>query len=223
MNEEIKYLIYRAFDTTNGLCYIGMTKEKRYVKRKGEHHREYKLTDHFHNALKVRPETFEWSVLESGLSFEQAKIQEMFWIKHYDSFTNGYNNTEGGDGTQGLYGEKNHFYGKHHTEESKRKISQNHDYSHMRGEGNPNYGREYTAEERAQLSAQAKKLWDERGNELRLKLQQSNGKAVRCIETGVVYPSAREAERQTGCRHDCIGNCCNGRQKSTKGLHWEFA
>ena len=48
-------------------------------------------------------------------------------------------------------------------------------------------------------------------------------KAVKCIETGVVYPSIKEASRQTGLNHTSISMCCDGRQKKTHGTHWEFA
>lgn len=47
-------------------------------------------------------------------------------------------------------------------------------------------------------------------------------KAVRCIETGVVYPSIMDAERNTGIKHTSISRCCDGRQKKTHGMHWEF-
>ena len=47
-------------------------------------------------------------------------------------------------------------------------------------------------------------------------------KPVRCMETGVVYPSIKEAARQTGIHHTSISLCCDGRQKKTHGFRWEF-
>lgn len=47
-------------------------------------------------------------------------------------------------------------------------------------------------------------------------------KPVRCIETGIVYQSIKEAERATGIYHSSISMCCDGRQKKTHGTHWEF-
>ena len=47
-------------------------------------------------------------------------------------------------------------------------------------------------------------------------------KIVRCIETGIVYPSTMEAERQTGILHHHISNCCNKKQSTAGYLHWEF-
>lgn len=49
-----------------------------------------------------------------------------------------------------------------------------------------------------------------------------NGKRVRCIETGVIYNSTMEVERQTGLAQASISRCCNGRQKTCGKLHWEF-
>ena len=49
-------------------------------------------------------------------------------------------------------------------------------------------------------------------------------KHVRCIETGIIYRSTREAERQTGVNQVCIAKCCKGRYgyKTAGGYHWEY-
>lgn len=44
---------------------------------------------------------------------------------------------------------------------------------------------------------------------------------VLCVETGVVYPSTREAERQTGVSQTSISKCINGKYKSAGGFHWQ--
>lgn len=43
---------------------------------------------------------------------------------------------------------------------------------------------------------------------------------VLCIETGTVYPSTQEAERQTGIKRPSISNCINGKRKTAGGFHW---
>lgn len=73
-------------------------------------------------------------------------------------------------------GRKNHFYGKHHTEEAKRKIIE----------------------------------------------ANKNTKAVKCVETGKVYKSIGEAQRETGISRNKIGDVCNGRRNTTSGYHWQF-
>ena len=47
-------------------------------------------------------------------------------------------------------------------------------------------------------------------------------KPVRCIETGTIYASAKEAERKTGIVNANINACCRGIRHTAKGLHWEF-
>lgn len=51
----------------------------------------------------------------------------------------------------------------------------------------------------------------------------NNVKAVRCVETGVVYPSIKEAARQTGIYHTSISMCCDGRYQQTHGFHFAYA
>ena len=47
-------------------------------------------------------------------------------------------------------------------------------------------------------------------------------KPVRCVETGIIYSSAKEAERLTGIRNGNINSCCNGRCKTAGGYHFEY-
>ena len=44
--------------------------------------------------------------------------------------------------------------------------------------------------------------------------------SVLCEETGVVYPSVHEAERQTGVNYSHISECLNGKRKTAGGYHW---
>lgn len=48
-------------------------------------------------------------------------------------------------------------------------------------------------------------------------------KAVKCFETGVVYPSIHEAARKTGIHRNGISMCCDGRQQKAGKLHWGYA
>ena len=55
-----------------------------------------------------------------------------------------------------------------------------------------------------------------------LGVEPPNKKAVRCVETGVVYESCCEAERKTGIQNAHINLCCNKKRKTARNLHWEF-
>ena len=45
---------------------------------------------------------------------------------------------------------------------------------------------------------------------------------VQCIETGIIYPSVAEAERQTGIDAKLIRRVCVGKRKTTGGYHWKY-
>ena len=91
--------------------------------------------------------------MKKNINYDDIDEREIYWIKYYDSFNNGYNSTIGGkggntyakkteeemkiigqkiskaisgskNGNKGQYvGKLNSMYGKHHTEETKRTIS----------------------------------------------------------------------------------------------------
>ena len=96
-------------------------------------------------------------------------------------------------------GENHPFYGKHHTEESKKKMSKNRIY--LSGENNPNYGKH--------LSEQAKQ-----------KISESNRKFVLCIETGIIYKSLTKAAEFANVSKAAISHCCRGKCKTVGGYHW---
>ena len=48
----------------------------------------------------------------------------------------------------------------------------------------------------------------------------ANSKAIRCLDDKKLYPSTREAERQTGIAHQNISTCCRDIHKTAGGKHW---
>lgn len=48
-------------------------------------------------------------------------------------------------------------------------------------------------------------------------------KKVVCLDTGIVFESAKDAEAKTGVCRKMIGDVCRGRRKTTSGLRWAFA
>ena len=55
-----------------------------------------------------------------------------------------------------------------------------------------------------------------------LKSSISRGKKVLCIETGIIYNSIKEAERQTGINQSHIVKACKGKYKTSGGFHWKY-
>ena len=49
-----------------------------------------------------------------------------------------------------------------------------------------------------------------------------NKRRVRCVDTGKVYTSAREAAGDTGASAGKIDMVCQGKRKTTGGLRWEY-
>lgn len=55
-----------------------------------------------------------------------------------------------------------------------------------------------------------------------LQIKGTNKKSVRCVETGVVYPSCIAAAEWLGVQDSWINQICNGKKKSAYGFHFEF-
>ena len=113
-------------------------------------------------------------------------------------------------------GEGNPFYGKHHTQKSKDKISKNRKGKCV-GKEHPFYGKHHTEETLQKMSERRKS---------------KGGKKVRCINTGEIFDTMMDAARWCGLTNaSSIGQVCNktGKQK-TAGKHpitqekliWEF-
>jgi len=113
-------------------------------------------------------------------------------------------------------GENNPFYGKHHSEETKQKISENRKGKAC-GKNHPFYGKHWTEEEKTQISNNRKS---------------KGGKKVRCLNTGEIFETMMDAARWCGLTNSSsIGQVCNKTEKrKTAGKHpetqeklkWEF-
>jgi len=89
-------IIYKAQNLKNRKIYIGKS-DKTLNERKQRHYKNVRRggKTNFYNALrKYDKQDFEWSIIEETFD----NMRETYWIKHYDSFKNGYNMTEGGTG-----------------------------------------------------------------------------------------------------------------------------
>lgn len=141
-----------ATNKVNGKSYIGKTINS-LKQRKQEHIRRARnKTDnyYFHNSIKKHgPEAFEWIVLEECDDFSTLGKLEIYYIKLYKTFEEGMNLTPGGgdkgslgfrhtektkrkmsvmqkgknNPNYGKRGKETSMYGKHHSEEVKKKIS----------------------------------------------------------------------------------------------------
>ena len=104
-------------------------------------------------------------------------------------------------------GKEHPFYGKHHSEDSRKKMSLSH-IGKMVGEKHPNFGKHLS-------------------DELRNKILQTRIKfpvLQYTLDFKFVseYESSREAERQTGIAHNNINKCCKGIYYQTNGYIWVY-
>tara|TARA_R110000868_G_scaffold81435_1_gene230483 strand:- start:5948 stop:6544 length:597 start_codon:yes stop_codon:yes gene_type:complete len=142
------YKVYMIKSLSNDKVYIGFTK----------HTLRHRLSTHFRNSkkksmvnnkfanaiLKYGRDNFIVELLCECNNKIEALDREIFFITKYNSYTDGYNSTLGGEVGNGdgschadFSGEKNPFYGKKHTQESKLKISQR---EYKKGKEHPWHG-----------------------------------------------------------------------------------
>lgn len=245
----MSYIVYVHVNKANGKVYVGQTRLKpneRWRNGKG-----YINNNHFYRSIqKYGWDNFEHKILYDNLTKEEANKIEMNLISFYDS-TNcnkGYNQTIGGDGTNGyIYTDEQRSAiserqkGRLLTDEWKENIGKA-----VRGKNHPFYGKKLTDEHRKHLSEshiglpshggmcgqkhteEAKRKISESNmgrvvsEETRKKISKANSKSVRCVETGVVYSGLPEASEKTRCDKTGICLCCNGKQKTCGGYHWEY-
>lgn len=161
-------VIYVITDNTNGKQYVGQTIHSAEL-RFEQHCRPSETNCRLLNRAIMAhgKENFTVSVLEVVDSPEKLDDREIHWISQLNTLTpNGYNLNGGGNGKgvvseetrkrlsasmKGKFtGEKNPFYGKHHTEETKKKMRENR--PDLSGANNPNYARKFSEEHRRRIS-----------------------------------------------------------------------
>lgn len=88
--------IYRFYNKTNKKSYVGLSNN--ISRRKREHLIKPTSTSKipFDDILQKNKENFVFEVLEE-CRIDQLEEREIYWIKYYNSYSDGYNMTEGGD------------------------------------------------------------------------------------------------------------------------------
>lgn len=131
-------VIYCYTNKVNGKCYIGQTVNEGV--RKTQHLRQAMNADSqfaFHKAIrKYGWDGFEYNVLEVTDNLDE---REIYWIKQFNSYKDGYNMTLGGNAP---------MKGRKHSKEWKEAMSERNS-----GSNNPFFGKKQTEEVRAKMSA----------------------------------------------------------------------
>lgn len=156
-------IIYKHTNKINGKSYIGQTVQT--MEQRLKQHLKNKKNHNFINAInKYGIDEFHSEIIEE-VDENKLDEKEIYWIAYCNTYNNGYNMTEGGDGftsTQrkkyisenygkhienmkkygllDMKGEKNPFYGKKHSEENMKK-SVNNRKNNNNGEYHPSGNR----------------------------------------------------------------------------------
>lgn len=179
-NGQQIFSIYRWFNLENGKIYFGKTERIPEI-RKNEHIADAYNTNrdhyHIHDSIKSYGiQKFSFEIIFQCKNHVDLDWAEAYFIKYYNTTNkkNGYNLTYGGDGgkiseqtrikmSESKLGEKNSFYGKTHTEETRKKLSEQRIGKNI-GQDNPFYGKTHTEENRKIMSENIKKQFENLGH-----------------------------------------------------------
>lgn len=227
--EHKQYCVYKH-TFPNGKVYIGITCQKPEFRWRKDGS-GYKPNPNYHtkmwNAItKYGWENVEHEILYENLSKEEAENLEIEIISKYDSTNDkyGYNISIGGNSptltdeirnkisvarkgnNYGYFGENAPMYGKHHSDETKKKMSNS-----AKGKNNSMYNihpteemKNYQREIRKDISKEIKQI-DYDGN---------------VVNT---FPSIHYASNITGISRVGISWCVNGKQKTAGGYVWKLS
>lgn len=230
--------VYIHINRINSKKYIGITGyDPGY--RWGSNGSRYKKGA-FRNAInKYGWDSFDHIILCSGKSEEEAKEIEKYLIRVCNSkVPNGYNMTDGGDGTSGieLTDETKSKIGKaskkmwqdesfrkraienrhrpdsaYQSEEFKKKIS-----NLVSGDKNPNYNNRWSGEQKEALRQKQKR------NPMYNNETNPNAKKIRCVETGEIFACMKYAQERFGLKSTGSFTAAIKKGKTAAGFHWEY-
>lgn len=244
---ERKYCVYKHTNKINGKVYIGITSQK--PRKRWDCGRGYQKNKHFWDAIqRYGWENFEHEILFQQLSPEDAFSLEKELILKYDSrdYRKGYNCSPGGDGGNGLSGESHPMYGKHHTPETVKSMSdkkkgvpysperyasflESLDREALRERAYrtiAGYNRGKTVSDETRRKIAESNRGQTRSEKTKANISKSKSKAVTQLtkEGAVVreWVSARQAAIELGVQAGHISKVCKGQRKTAGGYVWRY-
>ena len=237
-NENREFYVYEHIRLDNMTCfYVGKGKgERAYYLERNDHHDNISNI-HSHAVVIIKDNLTE----EEAFELERDTIEDYVFNLGYGIDIIGFNNKEdneigyltnctwGGEGVsggqlseehkknlsesmKGKYAGKNHpMYGKHHSEETKLKLSEANKGKHLseetklkisevrKGKNHPLYGKHHS-------------------DETKKKMSEKVSRKVICITTGKIFNSMKEAGNYYNVPQCNISGCCRGESKSAGKL-----
>lgn len=147
---------------------------------------------------KLKREDYSIELVQEYLTLEEAAILERMLISQYKLTERGMNKSPGSiDGNS-----------QNHNEEQKRKWSEER-------RGKP------VSPEHAEKNRKAR-IGKKNSEHHKKMVSEKKSKSVICLETGIVYKSARHAAKELNLQYSKISLVCNGIRSTTGGLHFKF-
>ena len=205
-------IIYLFTNKVNGKKYVGQT-TRPFEHRFSEHRRKDSLLSRAFKKYGI--ENFEHEILDTASDMDELNEKEIFWIKRLNTKRpNGYNLCDGGDNTKGY----------RHTEEAKQKMSATKKrLGSMKGEKNHFYGKKHSEETKAHLKSLWTSGKRTITPEWRAKLIASQRTVkVRNVDTGEVFKSVKAAAEKYNVNPSNVSRACREKTRRAGGQRWEY-
>lgn len=242
MEKQVYGIIYMIQNKINGKIYFGQTKhtfEKRYNSNDEKIVNDVS-NEHLRNSINKYGINNFYINRKFDVAYSKEELDELedLYICMYETINPkyGYNKKRGGSnpipneearrkmseshkGSPHLVGQANPFWGKTHTEETKRLMSEHH-YD-CRGEKHPQFGKPKSSMTRKKIS---EKLKENRENGEK----PHRSKKVLCVTTGEIFETIKAGAIKYNCNSSDIIRVCKkerkscGKLKDGTKLVWEY-
>ena len=160
-------------------------------------------------------------------------VWNLRWVTYEENNNNSLTKKKMSENHREQDGENNPMYGKHHSDETKRKISEvlkgktlsekhkgeSHPMYGKTGEKSPNYGKHHTEETKRKISETLTGKYCGENNPNSKPVIQIDPNTNEIVNT---YSGTSEVARQTGFNQSAISSCCRGERKTHKGYKWMY-
>lgn len=232
--------IYQIRNLVNGKVYVGsaINLHRRcydhFVQLRNNKHNNQHLQRAFN---KYGESSFIFEIIEFVPDRQMLIEREQHYINTFNVVEEGYNICPTAGSTLGrphtettklkLTGANNPMFGKHHTAESKKKLSQSLKGRIFSEEHRHNLSiagrvRIVSAEARAHMSKAQKGRIITEEHRRKLSENSANAREVICIELNQTFKSCRDAATFINRHPSCVNDCCRGKQKTAGGYHWKY-